>query len=348
MAEAFRSDDPGADLLFVGSRHGPEGRLVERAGLPFVGLPSRPLARGLSLTSAAALFTLALAAARALAILGRERADIVIGTGGYTSAAVMLAQVLRRGVSVIHEQNAVPGRTNLLLSRFVTAVCVTYDESRDYFKTKNVVTTGLPIRREILMGRDKAEARAKLGLKPDLFTVFVYGGSQGARRINDLTMGAARILGNRGIQILHQTGERNYDEVRAAAPRDADYYRITAYLEDPAVAYWAADMIVCRSGASTLAELTAVGLPAILLPYPYAYANHQEKNARLLEKRGAAVLMDEASSGPGELANQIAALKTDPERLRRMAAASRGLARPNAAANVVRVANSLVRGGSRA
>jgi UDP-N-acetylglucosamine--N-acetylmuramyl-(pentapeptide) pyrophosphoryl-undecaprenol N-acetylglucosamine transferase len=268
----------------------------------------------------------------------------VIGTGGYTSAAVMLAQCLRRGRSIIHEQNAIPGRTNLFLSRFVTSVCVTFEESVGYFPKDNVRVTGLPIRSNIAEPRDNAETRARLGLRPDAFTVFVCGGSQGARKLNELTLGAAPLLTGLNVQIFHQTGQRNYEEVKASLPVDSADYKIAAYVDDPADAYWAADLILCRSGASTLAELCAVGLPAILVPYPYAYADHQAKNAEALAKRGAAVVMEESSATPEGLANQIAALIRDGERLRKMAGAAKSLARPDAAASVVDVAKSLIRG----
>jgi len=348
VAEALRCENPEAELLFVGSRQGPEGRIAQRAGLRFIGLPSRPFGQKLSIANAAALLTLAGALIRAILVLRRERPDLVIGTGGYTSAAVVLAQGLRRKPTLIHEQNAVPGRTNLFLSRFADAVCVTYEESVDHFRRKNVRVTGLPIRREIAAPRDKADARVKLGLKPDLFTVLVYGGSQGARGINKLTVAAVNLLQGQGIQILHQTGARNYDDVKEIAPSDADFYHIVGYIDEPEVAYWAADLILCRSGASTLAELCAVGLPAILVPYPYAYADHQMKNARVLEKRGAAVVVNEKTATGGELANHIAALHRDGERLRRMAAASIGLAQPDAALNVAKIAELLISGGLRA
>ena len=345
IAEALRAENPEAELLFIGSRHGPEGRIAQRAGLRFIGLPSRSFGRKLSMSNAAALLTLAGALIRAIVVLRRERPDLVIGTGGYTSAAVVLAQSLRRKPTLIHEQNAVPGRTNLLLARFVNAVCVTYEESVDRFRCKNVRVTGLPIRREIMTPWDKADARVKLGLMPDLFTVLAYGGSQGAQGVNRLMVAAVDLLRGQGVQILHQTGARNYDEVKEVAPTDADFYRIVGYLDEPEVAYRAADLIVCRSGASTLAEVCAVGLPAILVPYPYAYADHQMSNARVLEKRGAAVIVNEKTATGGELANHIAALQRDAERLRRMGEASIGLAQPDAALNVAKVAKTLIRGG---
>lgn len=256
----------------------------------------------------------------------------------------MLAQCFRRGPSIIHEQNAVPGRTNLLLAKLVKSVCVTFEDSAAFFPKGKVQVTGLPIRASMFQPRDKAEARAKLGLKPDGFTVFVCGGSQGARRVNELAIAAAPILAGLGAQVFHQTGQRNYEDVKAGLPGDICDYKIAAYLDDPADAYWAADLIVCRSGASTLAELCAVGLPAILVPYPFAYADHQARNAEVLVKRGAAVIMEESSASSEGLANQIAALIRDPEQMRKMAAASKSLARPDAAKAIVDVAKSLVRG----
>ncbi|MDO8587969.1 MAG: undecaprenyldiphospho-muramoylpentapeptide beta-N-acetylglucosaminyltransferase [Armatimonadota bacterium] len=343
IAAAMLAEDPEVDLLFIGSSHGPEGRLAKESGLRFIGLPSRPFGGAISLSNVAALWKLALAAIRALSVLRAEKPEVAIGTGGYTSAAVMLAQCLRRGPSLIHEQNVEPGRTNLLLSRFVRAVCVTFKESVGFFPARKVTVTGLPVRPEILAPRAKESARAALGLRTDLFTVFVCGGSQGARKINELVLGAVPLLASLNVQILHQTGERNYEEVKTNAPSGIETYKIAPYFDDPSDAYWAADLIVCRSGASTLAELCAVGLPAILVPYPYAYANHQAKNASVLEKRGSAIVMEESSSSAEELANQIAALARDPERLRAMASASAALARPDAATAVIRVAKSLVR-----
>lgn len=241
---------------------------------------------------------------------------------------------------MIHEQNALPGRTNLLVSRFVDRVCVTFQDSADYFPSAKVVVTGLPIRPTIFEPRDKTTARAALGLKSDLFTIFVCGGSQGARGINEMILEAAPAIARIGAQVLHQTGRKNYEEVAAKAP-DLDTYKAVAYLDEPADAYLAADLIVCRSGASTLAELCAVGLPAILIPFPFAYADHQTINARVLEKRGAAILVEEASCSSELLLNQIGALMRDPIRLNSMAAASKALARPDAAKQIVEIAKQL-------
>lgn len=342
MAAALRIGAPEVELLFVGSTHGPEGQLAQHDGIRFIGLPSRSLGGKLSLSNISAMFKLAMAVPRAIGLLRRERPDIVIGTGGYTSAAVMIAQSLRRGPGLVHEQNAVPGRTNLLLSRFVRKVCVTYEESAKYFPEGKVELTGLPIRAEFFQPRDKRQAREKLGLNPDMFTIFVCGGSQGARKVNSLVLGSAKALLADGVQILHQTGEKNYDDVKASAPAGLGSYRVVAYLEKPADAYWSADLVVCRSGASTLAELAAAGVPGILIPYPFAYANHQEANARAFGDSGAAIVMNENATTSEEFVRRVKGLRDDPEILRSMAAATTKLAVPDAAENVIRVAKRIV------
>jgi len=308
--------------------------------VPFKAIPSLPLTRALSLRNARSLAMLAAGIPRARRILREFAPDVAIGTGGYTTAAVLIAQRSLGGKIVIHEQNAVPGRTNRFLSIIADRVCVTFNSSADYFSAKKVVVTGMPIRQEFAALPEKIEARSRLGLKVDAFTILVIGGSQGARRLNELMFYAWPMLNDGATQVIHQVGDRNIEQARSFAGELGPLYRVESYVDTP-LAMAAADLVVCRSGASTLAEITAVGLPSIQVPYPYAYADHQKKNAEYLVSRGAAILCEEQSCTSEHLADLIRDLRSNPEKLRAMASASHAMGRLGAARTVAEVALSL-------
>lgn len=308
--------------------------------MPFKAIPSLPLTRALSLRNAQSLARLVAGVPRARRILREFAPDVAIGTGGYTTAAVLIAQRSLGGKIVIHEQNAVPGRTNRLLGIIADRVCVTFNSSADYFSAKKVVVTGMPIRQEFAALPEKTEARSRLGLRVDAFTILVIGGSQGARRLNELMFSAWPMLDDGATQVIHQVGDRNIEQARSCAEELGPLYRVESYVDTP-LAMAAADLVVCRSGASTLAEITAVGLPSIQVPYPYAYADHQKKNAEYLVSRGAAILCEEQSCTSEHLADLIRDLRSNPEKLGAMASASLAIGRPGAARTVAEVALSL-------
>lgn len=302
-------------------------------------VPSGPLSRSLSLRTITSLGKTAAGAAKAFFILRKFKPDVTIGTGGYTSAGVLVAEWLRGGKVVIHEQNAIPGRTNRLLARIACKICLTFEESKTYFPPGKTVVTGLPLRQEILSPPDQTDARKQLGLDSDMFTLLVTGGSQGARKLNELTLGALPLLLEAGMQILHQTGEKNFAEVEAAKP-ESEHYHIRPYIHDMAPAYSAASLVVARSGAATIADLTAIGCPAILVPYPHA-GGHQRKNAAMVTSRGAAIAVEESELSSESLAALVIDLKNDPERLSAMASASAEMARRDAARRIVEIAKEV-------
>ena len=358
VAQALHQADPRAELLFVGSSHGPEGALAKEAGIEFRAVPSSPLTRSISLRNADSLARLVAGVFRARRILRAFGPDVVIGTGGYTTAAVLVAQRSLRGRIVIHEQNAVPGRTNRWLARIADRVCVSFDGSAGWFPAGKVVVTGLPVRREFSALPAKREARTQMGLIEDAFTVLVVGGSQGARRLNELVIGAWPSIDDGSTQVLHQVGARNIDQVpyspsseEGAGGRSehspssqegaGGRYRIEAYVDMP-VAMAAADLVIGRSGASTVAEIMAAGLPSILVPYPHAVADEQTANARYLVDRGAALLLEERSLTPEKLAGALTELRSSPERLAAMAESSKSLCTPDAAHKVADVAMQLI------
>ncbi|MCE5198360.1 MAG: undecaprenyldiphospho-muramoylpentapeptide beta-N-acetylglucosaminyltransferase [Armatimonadota bacterium] len=339
VGQALLEADTDAELLFVGSSHGPEGDIAKSFGIPFQAVPSAPLTKSVSLRSASALWKLFMGVFRARRILKKFGPDVVIGTGGYTTAAVLLAARSLGLRTIIHEQNAVPGRTNRWLARISDKVCVTFEGSAAFFPNGKVVVTGMPVRREFALLPNKAEARRKLGMAEDAFTILVVGGSQGAKRVNEIVMDMWPLVDDGRTQVLHQVGQRNVDQCRANPVTASEMYHVEAYLDMP-TAVAAADMVICRSGASTIAEITAAGLPSILIPYPHAYADHQRLNADYVVKHGAAVMCEESTATGESLAKIVNDLRSSPEKLKAMASASQSLGKPNAAAHVAQVARS--------
>lgn len=345
IGQALKKAVPDVELLYVGSSHGPEGDIARKAGLEFVAIPSSSLSKALSARNIAAFSKLLLGFFRARRILGKFKPDVVIGTGGYVSAAILLAQWSRRGKIVIHEQNARPGRTNTALAKLARKVCVTFESSTAFLPKGRVEVTGLPIRSEFTSHRAKSEARQVLGLDPDVFTIVAIGGSQGARKVNEIVAAAWPLVSDGKTQILHQVGQRNIEEMRAliGTTQDNQRYHVEAYVDMP-VALGSADLVISRSGASSIAEITTAGLPSILFPYPHAYADHQTGNAMFLVDNHAALLCGDSSTTPEMLAGMIIEMRSAPEKLAAMGAASAGLGKPDAADRVAQIAIAVAKG----
>ncbi|MGB9589001.1 MAG: undecaprenyldiphospho-muramoylpentapeptide beta-N-acetylglucosaminyltransferase, partial [Armatimonadota bacterium] len=329
IAEALRSavgNESECELLYLGSKNSLEERLAHVAGIPFACVSSRKLSRRFSPQAGLVGVTLVRGLVEAMSLLRRFQPDIVIGTGGYVTAAVALAQAARRGYLLIHEQNVIPGRTNLWLSKFATRVCLTFDDSMRYFPAHKCVVTGLPIRSDLVRLPRKEVSRNSLGLSVDLFTILVLGGSQGAQALNNVVAGSVTELSKLPVQIYHQVGERNFEEINARREHAHwSHYHVRAYIDDMALAYSAADLVVGRSGASTVAEITCAGLPAIFVPYPYAYADHQRYNAEFVARRGGALVVLETEFTSEKLITLVQELLASPERLVGMGEASRSL-----------------------
>jgi len=324
----------GLSVTFVGSAEGIEARVVPAAGYPFRVSPARQLrGGGVGRVVAAAVTTLR-GVLGALGLLRELRPDLVVGVGGYVSVAVVVAAWLRRIPTMLLEQNVVPGAANRLLGRIARCICVGFDESAAFFPAGRVVHTGNPVRTDVLRSSG-ARSDHPLGL-------LVFGGSGGARRINQATLDALRMLGPsaRKLAITHQTGTADAEETRAGYAALGLVGRVEPFIVDMGDAYATADVVVARAGAMTCAELTAVGLPAVLVPYPYAADDHQRRNAEVLVRAGAAeMILDRELSGE-RLAATLRALIEDPMRRADMAARARALGRPDAAD---RVAEACVR-----
>ena len=344
LAEEFKKRDAGTEVVFVGTEHGIEARIIPREGYPIRFLRAEGIVGKSFMKKMKATLKTAVSILDARKILGTVVPDIVIGVGGYASGAIVLMASLRSIPTLIHEQNSVPGTTNRILGRFVDRVCVTYQESMPVFPMGKTFLTGNPIRMNILKG-DRESASRLFSLDKDLFTVFIFGGSSGAGSINRVMVDALNHLGDLrdSIQFLHQTGEKDFQGIREAYRKAGMKGTVAPFIYQMAEAYAAADVVISRAGATTLAELTALGKPAILVPYPHAAGRHQEFNAMKLREMGAAhVMLDHEMSGE-LMAQQIRAMREDGRGLKEMQKASRGLGTPDACGRIVDIAMSLVK-----
>jgi len=338
-----------AEVLYVGTSRGLEADIVPKANFPFRAIEVSGFRRKLSPANFLVLWQALKGVREAAAITKEFKPDVVIGTGGYVCGPVVLAAACRGIPTLIHEQNALPGITNRILSRFVNRVAVTFEDSVQYFARKDKVTlTGLPVRPEILQA-DRSSALESLNLQPDRLTILVFGGSRGARRINQAMLEVIRKFGHHPhVQVLHATGQAGYREFLDDAAQNGlqlgKYGNIITvpYLYNMHEALAVADLVVSRAGAATLAELTVLGLPSILIPYPYAAENHQEHNARALTDRGAAVLIKDADLTGARLVNQLEQLIQDRDRLKNMSMASQKMGRPEALNDIIECVENIL------
>ncbi|MGH7789660.1 MAG: undecaprenyldiphospho-muramoylpentapeptide beta-N-acetylglucosaminyltransferase [Candidatus Binatia bacterium] len=332
----------GADaqsVMFIGSASGIEARVVPLTRFAFAPLQIHGL-RGRGWRGALQLAgQLPPAVVRAWRILGRFRADIVLGVGGYASFPVVVAAWLRRVPSVLLEQNAHPGLANRTLARLAARVCTTFEAANAYFPSDRVVRTGNPV-------RAFPPAATPVGSTAG-FALLVFGGSQGARRINQAMAEAAPALRAAlpGLSIVHQTGAADRAALAARYAEVGLAAEVREFIDDMGAAYHAADLVLCRSGATTVAELTVLGKPAVLVPYPFAADDHQRANAREMAERGAARLVLDQDLSGARVAETIVDLAGDRQRLAAMGAAARQLGVPDAAARVAATCRAVARGG---
>lgn len=336
VAREFERRDERTEILFVGTERGIEYRVVPKEGfrletLSVKGIKGRGL-RGV----AEALYGVPASFLRSLAIIRRFQPDCIIGLGGYASGPLLLAGRIAGARCAIMEQNLRPGFTNKILARMVQRVFTSYPQSAAFFPGARLLETGNPVRWRKL---PEVEKRGK-------FSLLVFGGSAGARRINIAVLDALKELTDlrETLFVTHQTGQSDYAAVKAAyggLPFEAE---ITPFIERMDEAYAQADLVLCRAGATTVAELTAFGKAAILVPYPFAIYDHQRENAEALAARGAAeMILDRDLNGP-RLSGRLRAYASDRNAIERMAAAARALGRPEAAARIVEECYALVHG----
>jgi UDP-N-acetylglucosamine--N-acetylmuramyl-(pentapeptide) pyrophosphoryl-undecaprenol N-acetylglucosamine transferase len=335
VARELLARRPGAEVSFAGTAHGIEARVVPREGFVLDVIRSSGV-KGKSLfdrVRGAALVPVGLA--DGWRIVSARRPSVVIGVGGYSSGPVVLIAALRGVPTMLLEQNAVPGLTNRLLARVVKAAAVTFDSTQAFFGAKAFVS-GNPVRPEFFAAAGPQQESA-LDDQTSVTRVLVFGGSQGAHAINVAMVEAASQLaaGDPTLRLVHQTGERDVEMVRTAYRQAGLQADVEPFLFDMGRQLGQADVIVCRAGATTLAEITAAGKAAVLIPLPTATDDHQRKNAEALAGAGAAELLLQCDLTGPVLAARVLALAGDRGRRDRMASAARALARPDAARVIV-------------
>jgi len=324
LAQRLLATDSKAQVQFVGTAKGIEAKVLPQLGLPLETIEISGFVGKGWLGKLALVPQLITSLRQSLRILGRFRPDVVVGVGGYASGPVLLAAKWRRIPTLIHEQNACPGLTNRLLGGWVDRVCLSFSESHCAFHRGRTVLTGNPLRPGM------EDCPPPQGSEP---TLLVFGGSRGARAINEAMVAALpQLQALQPLRILHQSGSEDLERVRqgyqAAGWENAE---IVPFIDDMASAYAQSHLVICRAGATTLAELTACGRPAILIPYPHAAADHQTANARALARKGAGLLLAQTELSGERLARLTGDLLQDRDRLGTMAAAARMMAKKGAA-----------------
>ena len=348
IAEAFVERELGNEVLFIGTERGIEVRVLAEGKFPLRTIQAKPF-KGRSLFGKVkAILSLPMAVTEAFSILKEFKPQFVLGVGGYASGPALLAAFILRIRRGIHEQNVVPGLSNRILKWFSQKIFVSFEETKKYFPEGKTIVTGNPVRKEFVTcasslpcqtaGRRQAgEGREGVKRESNRFTLFIFGGSAGAHRINMAMMEALDLLQEikSFLKFIHQTGNADVDLVSRSYQEKGFEALVRPFFEEMATYYQLSDLVVCRSGASTIAELAICGKAVILIPYPYAAHNHQLINARKLVDRGAATLIrDEELSGPS-LAQAILHLYHHSKEQAKMEEAIKQVGRPKAAQEIV-------------
>lgn len=342
IIRGFAARFPGTEVLYVGTRRGLEADIVTRENIPFQTITASGVMGKSPVQALAGIVGAFRGLAESIRLVRSFHPDVAVGTGGYVTGPVILAARLCGVPSAIQEQNVVPGVTNRLLARIVDRVFLPFEEARTCFPAPSkILVTGNPLRPEILEAR-RETSRAELGIPAGARVVYVFGGSRGAATIHRAMAEAIpRLLELDNLVLYYVTGQAYHPDVmRSLAGRGFSLegragIRIVPYLYRAAPVLASADLVICRAGAMTLAELTALGLPSVVIPSPNVANNHQEKNAWVLGRAGAAVVVNDSELDGKKLGELVTGLMADSRRLADMAAASRCLGRPGALDQIV-------------
>lgn len=343
------NQDNSIECLYIGTENGLEAEIVPKQGIPLKTVKISGFKRKVSIENVKTVFRFFNAVSKSKKYIKEFQPDIVIGTGGYVCGPVVYAAAKKKIPTIIHEQNSVPGLTNKFLAKYVTKVAISFPDSADFFPTEKVVMTGNPRASEVVKGEySKGKSRLKeLGLDPGKKTVLVVGGSRGAKPINDAMMNTIDHWKDKDYQCLYVTGETHYKKIKEQFDEQDNEIRnlvFVPYIHDMPAVLNEVDLIVARAGATTLAEITALGLPSILIPSPYVTNNHQEKNARSLEKESAAKVILEKESTPEKLMNEIDYVLNNKETWSAMKEGALRLGRPHASEDLEELIKNVIRG----
>ncbi|MDU7966473.1 MAG: undecaprenyldiphospho-muramoylpentapeptide beta-N-acetylglucosaminyltransferase [Paeniclostridium sordellii] len=334
IANKIKEENPEAEIIFVGTEKGIESEIVPKYGYELKTVTVQGFKRKIDFENVKRVFKLFKGLEQSRKIVKKFKPDVVIGTGGYVSGPVLFNSSMSKVPTIVHEQNSFPGVTNKILAKMVTKVLTSFEDSHERFPEETrskLVLTGNPVRKEILISK-KSVSRRKLGIQEDKKMVLCYGGSGGSRKINDSMKLVIRNLVNDDIAFIYATGKNFYDGFISDI-NDLDlkpYQKVVPYLEDMATALAACDIVIGSAGAISLAEITALGKPSIIIPKAYTAENHQEYNAKSVESKGAGIAILEKNLTPETLNETVYKLLGDRDLLLDMSNASKEIGKPEA------------------
>ncbi len=348
LIRTIKEKHPDTTFLYIGTERGLESNIIRRENIPFEAVEITGFRRSLSFENIKTVIRFLKGVKRSKQIINEFKPDAVIGTGGYVSAPVVYAAAKKKIPAVIHEQNSVPGLTNKFLSKYVQKVAICFDAAKEFFPAQKVILTGNPRASEVVGKKSRGEL-IKLGLKENIPTALITGGSRGARPINEAVIKSLAQLTNKPYQVVYITGEVHFEDVKkeveliGASPNVA----VVPFIHNMEEVLTEIDVVVGRAGATSLAEITALGIPSILIPSPYVTNNHQEKNATVLTSAGAAIMLQEKDLSSQRLMDALDEILMDDKKRQNMSEASKKLGMPDASDRLYDALLSMIeRGGS--
>ena len=339
LIERLKQVEPDTEVLYVGTTRGLENKIVPDAGIKLETMQMQGFKRSLSLENFKTVYLFLKSVHHANKIIRDCKPDVVLGTGGYVSGAVLYAAAKHHVPTVIHEQNSVVGVTNKFLSRYVDQIAIAFEAARSQFPADKVTMVGNPRAQQVASQVDSDFSWTSYGLKDDVPTLMIFGGSQGAPKINQTVVDAIPEFNQRDYQVIFATGQKRYDHVKEQLKnvRIGSNIKVVPYIKDMPAKMPRVAALVSRAGATTIAEVTALGVPTILIPSPYVTANHQVKNAQALVKKNAGVMITEDQLDARSLLVQADKIMQNKELREEMAAAAKKMGKPDAADHLIKV-----------
>ncbi|MCC3357563.1 undecaprenyldiphospho-muramoylpentapeptide beta-N-acetylglucosaminyltransferase [Bacillus sp. REN16] len=343
LIKEIKELNPAAEFLYIGTEKGLESGIVTREGISFKTIHITGFKRSLSFENIKTITRFIKGVSDSKKLIKEFEPDVVIGTGGYVCGPVVYAASKLHIPTIIHEQNSIPGLTNKFLSRYVDKVAICFEEAAEFFPKEKVILTGNPRASEVI-GKDGSKGKESVGLNSSQKSVLLVGGSRGAKPLNDAFLNALAEVKNKDYQFLYVTGEVHYENVlkQVKAVGNPENVIIKPFIHNMPEVLAGVDLVVARAGATTLAELTALGLPSILVPSPYVTNNHQEKNARSLSDKGAAILRLEKDLTGTQLIKDIDSILLNSIKQEEMKKASSQIGIPDAAKRLYKVMHNLI------
>jgi UDP-N-acetylglucosamine--N-acetylmuramyl-(pentapeptide) pyrophosphoryl-undecaprenol N-acetylglucosamine transferase len=344
LIREIQKKDKDVEFLYIGTEKGLESKLVPRENIPFKSIHITGFKRKFSFDNIRTILRFLKGVRDSKKMLKEFNPDVVIGTGGYVCGPVVYAAAKMGIPTIVHEQNSIPGLTNKFLSRYVDKIAICFEEAREFFPKEKVVLTGNPRASEVL-GQDGIKGRLSAGLRLTIPTVLIFGGSRGARPINEAVVKSLTELSGKPYQVLYVTGDVHFEDVQKEVELvgNPENVIIKPFIHNMPEVLSGVDLTIARAGATTLAELTSLGIPSILIPSPYVTDNHQEKNARALSENGAArLLLEKDLTGP-KLVENIDQILGNEEKLAQMKKAAKKLGIPDAAQRLYRLMEELAK-----